>query len=228
MSNPLRLVLFDVDGTLVDSQADILRSMDAAFAHAGLPAPDRADVLRIVGLSLPQAFAVLAPEVPEAGRDGMVEAYKSAYQKHRAETGAALSSPLYPGARDVLKVLGARDNVLIGVATGKSRRGLDLLIEAHDLSQVFATQQVADFHPSKPHPSMILTAMAETGVEARNTVMIGDTQFDRDMALAAGVAFVGVSWGYHPRELLTGAIDVLDRFEDLPALLDRHWEQPHV
>ena len=98
---------------------------------------------------------------------------------------------------------------------------LDALIEAHRLDRFFVTRQVADHHPSKPHPSMIDTARAETGVEARRTVMIGDTSFDMEMATSAGVAAIGVSWGYHPPAALHHAACVIDRFEDLPPAVSR-------
>ena len=146
MTSPLRLVIFDVDGTLVDSQHDILGAMQRAFDGEGLQVPSRSDVLGIVGLSLPVAMMHLAPDASPEQHDALVEGYKSAYVALRAETGAAQSSPLYPGARQVLDELHALPDVLLGVATGKSRRGLDKLIEAHGLEHYFVTQQVADFH----------------------------------------------------------------------------------
>ena len=141
----------------------------------------------------------------------------------RAQAGAAQSSPLYPGALRALNTLSAVPENLLGVATGKSRRGLDKLLEGHGLGAYFVTQQVSDFHPSKPHPSMILTALSETGIEASNAVMIGDTEFDMAMGRAAGVNTIGVSWGYHPRSALTDADVVIDDFSDLPSGLDRIW-----
>lgn len=217
---PSRLVIFDVDGTLVDSQADILAAMRRAFDAVGLPVPERAAVLGIVGLSLDVAMARLAPGA-DNGR--MVQAYKDAYMSLRAQTGAAQSSPLYPGARATLERLQAMPEVLLGVATGKSKRGLDKLIEAHALEGVFVTQQVADFHPSKPHPSMIHQAMAEAGVLPAETAMIGDTSFDMEMAAAAGVHGLGVSWGYHPVSALGAARAVLDDFQAVEAALDSFW-----
>jgi phosphoglycolate phosphatase len=219
----LRLVIFDVDGTLVDSQRDILGAMTCAFEGAGLPVPSRPEILGIVGLSLDVAMARLAPEVPEALRRDMVAGYKNAYIEMRTQVGAAQSSPLYPGARDMLEHLHARLDVLLGVATGKSRRGLDKLIEAHDLGKFFVTQQVADHHPSKPHPSMILQAMSDVGVAPADTVMIGDTSFDMHMARAAGVHGIGVKWGYHPVSELSDAAHVLEDFAALPETLSTLW-----
>ncbi|WP_136439800.1 HAD-IA family hydrolase [Pacificoceanicola onchidii] len=203
----LKLVIFDVDGTLVDSQADILASMEAAFSAEGLETPGRDAVLGIVGLSLDQAMAKLAPEQDAETLGRLVEAYKDRYAALRM-SGGAQSSPLYPGLLDLLRSLNARDDILLGVATGKSRRGLNALIDSLDLRGFFVTTQVADDHPSKPNPSMVLQALTEAGVEATNAVMIGDTSFDMDMARAAGVRGIAVGWGYHPDEALAGA-DVL-------------------
>lgn len=215
----MRLVIFDVDGTLVDSQGDIVASMAAAFASVGRDAPTRQEVLSIVGLSLPVAMHRLAPD---ADTDRMVAAYKDSYARLRVEKGAS-SSPLYPGARAALDRLNARDDLLLGVATGTSKRGLDGLIEAHGLQGLFITRQVADFHPSKPHPSMLHAAMADAGVEARDAVMIGDTSFDADMARAANMPFIGVSWGYHPVPLLNGAHRILNDFSELDDALGALW-----
>lgn len=222
MTSPLHLIIFDVDGTLVDSQGSIVGSMTAAFDMLSLPVPEREAILSIVGLSLPQAMARLAPEQDQRVQSKLVESYKQAYHDQRLQLGAA-HSPLYPGALDMLQALHDVPEYLLGVATGKSKRGLDALIEAHGLEQFFVTRQVADHHPSKPHPSMIDTARAETGVEASRTVMIGDTSFDMDMAAAAGVASVGVSWGYHDAAALGGAHSVIDAFEDLPPVLTQIW-----
>ena len=215
----LRLVIFDVDGTLVDSQAEILAAMTAAFAGEGLECPDRAAVLGIVGLSLDRAMAVLVPDLSRVRQMALVAGYKAAYQAGRTRHGAAVS-PLYPGTRAVLDLLQAQPDTLMGLATGKSQRGLDGLIDAHDLRRYFVTRQVADHHPSKQHPSMIRAALAETGVAAADAVMVGDTVFDMEMAAAAGVRGIGVSWGYHPPAALHAWTDtVIDQIAALPAAL---------
>ncbi|GLO73217.1 HAD-IA family hydrolase [Phaeobacter italicus] len=220
MSDALRLILFDVDGTLADSQGAITSAMAAAFAGAGLPSPSRAEILSIVGLSLPLAMAELAGEQPADVQAVLVEGYKSAYKSARLAAGAG-HSPLYPGAAEVLAELNAVPEYLLGVATGKSQRGLDALIEAHEL-RCFVTRQCADHHPSKPHPSMVLRAMAETGVRPEDTVMIGDTSFDIDMGRAAGVRTIAVDWGFHPAERL-GADHIIKSFGELAPLLRNTW-----
>ncbi len=223
MTRPQRLIIFDVDGTLVDSQGDIVAAMTDAFQGAGVAVPQRENILSIVGLSLDVAMARLAPELDTAIQSKMVQGYKDAYMSLRAQTGAAMSSPLYPGAAQALADLGSTSENILGVATGKSKRGLDKLIEAHGLEGVFVTQQVADYHPSKPHPSMLLTAMAETGISPECAVMIGDTSYDMDMARAAGIRAIGVSWGYHDSTALTGAHEIIDGFDALSATLEQMW-----
>jgi phosphoglycolate phosphatase len=220
---PLRLVIFDVDGTLVDSQADILGAMHLAFAGEGLLTPPREEVLGVVGLSLDVLMPRLAPEADAGTLARLVQGYKDAYMSLRSEQGGEISSPFYPSARATLEALQAQPDVLLGVATGKSRRGLDKLIEAHELKGIFVTQQVADFHPSKPHPAMLLAALSETGVEPENAVMVGDTTFDMEMAQDAGITGIGVSWGYHPPAHLVAAKHILESFDALPPLLDKIW-----
>ncbi len=209
-----RLAVFDCDGTLVDSQANICAAMEACFGEAGLIAPARADVRRIVGLSLPQAMRVLAPE---ADAEALAERYKRCFQRMRAD--GLAEEQLYDGIPAVLDILEA-DGWLLGVATGKSDRGLRLVLEQHGLFDRFVTLQTADRHPSKPHPSMIEAAMTEASAVPAATLMIGDTSFDIAMAKAAHVKAIGVAWGYHdPAELFAeGADAVALNPRDLPAL----------
>lgn len=221
MTGRPRLVIFDVDGTLVDSQGQIHAAMCGAFALAGLSPPDLASTLSIVGLSLPVAVARLAEGQDAATRDRIVSAYRDGFAAARAQAPAAL----YPGARAALDALSARAAVQLGIATGKSRRGLQHVLAAQGLEGRFQTAQVADDHPSKPHPSMVLAALDACGVAAADAVMVGDTEFDIRMARAAGVPAIGVGWGYHPAEELhrAGASAVIGHFDDLAPALDRLW-----
>lgn len=225
MSAPLRLVMFDMDGTLIDSQDFILGAMHRAFGGLGLTLPSRAQVLAIVGLSLEEAFARLAPEMDARARGEAVMRYRNAALALRAE--GAENAPLYPGARAALSTLHAIDEVLLGVATGKARRGLDHVCAAHELDHFFVTRQTADRHPSKPHPSMLLAALEETGSAPEAAVMVGDTTFDIDMGRAAGFRTIGVTWGYHDAQALraAGADLLIDDFAALPGALQQIWRQ---
>lgn len=194
----MKLAVFDVDGTLVDSQALIIGAMAQAMEGAGLPVLDRDQVLSIVGLSLPLAVATLLPNQPEARQNEVVAGYRAAFMSRRMDDEA----PLYPGARACLDALAGRDDLLLGIATGKSRRGLDAMLDHHGLRGHFVTLQTADNHPSKPSPAMLLAACDEAGVDPAKAVMIGDTTFDMQMALNARTAALGVDWGYHPATAL--------------------------
>ncbi len=230
MSAPLRLAVFDMDGTLIDSQAFILEAMERGFRGAGLTPPAPEATLAIVGLSLAEAVRTLSPDLPDPEVARVADLYKASFIALREEKGGEANAPLYPGARDALARLGAREELLLGVATGKARRGLDHALKAHALESLFHTLQCADGHPSKPHPSMLLAALGETGAEAADAVMIGDTEFDIAMGRAAGMATVGVSWGYHPVERLrdAGADIVIDRYEDLDDALEMLWARGGV
>ncbi|SDD60963.1 phosphoglycolate phosphatase [Paracoccus isoporae] len=194
----MKLVVFDVDGTLIDSEALIVGAMEMAFEGVGMSPLDRTQVLSIVGLSLPVAVGRLAPEAPLTQQDAIVEGYRNAFLSRRIDSEA----PLYEGARDCLDALAARDDLVLGVATGKSRRGLDAMLDHHGLRGHFVTLQTADQHPSKPHPDMLLSACREAGLAPGDALMIGDTEFDMEMADAAGCDAIAVSWGYHAPDAL--------------------------
>ena len=212
-----RLAVFDCDGTLVDSQANICRAMEEAFAGSGLAMPPRPAIRRIVGLSLVEAVAALLPDAAPDLQSELALDYKHAFQRLRA-SGELDDEPLFPGIMDVLATLAARGWVL-GVATGKSDRGLAHVLQHHGIAHHFATLQTADRHPSKPDPAMLLAAVAEVG--ATETVMIGDTAFDMAMARAADARAIGVAWGYHGvADLVEGGADqIADEVADLPGLL---------
>lgn len=211
----MKLAIFDVDGTISDSQAQIVASVTHGFGCVGLAVPPRAEILSIVGLSLPEAMLRLAPEASAEQRAAIVDGYKSSYQHERLRQPA----PLYPGAAELIDRLAGRADMLLGIATGKSRRGLDALCAHHGIGGYFFTRQVSDNHPSKPHPAMVEAALAEAGVDARDAVMIGDTTYDIEMGRAAGVATIGVGWGYHPVSALraAGAGAIVETFEALES-----------
>lgn len=218
----MKLVLFDCDGTIVDSQHVIIAAMELAFSAHGIAAPTRDDVLSIVGLSLGHAIQRLLPPGADHSLIHLLsESYKSAFQELRRDP--AHHEPMFAGVRKLITELAGRDDVVLGVATGKSRRGVAVLFEREGLSGFFTTIQTADDHPSKPHPSMIYKAMAETDSGAERTVMIGDTTFDIEMARAARTGAIGVGWGYHPSDALVaaGAHTVVDDCHGLEAVIDR-------
>lgn len=210
----MRLIVFDVDGTLVDSQKAILTAMRAAYETVGRTPPSQEKILSMVGLTLEVGIALIDPDVPDPG--AIADAYRAAYNEHRKD----LEMPLYPGAAELLARLAARPDLLLGVATGKARRGLDRVLSAHDLAGTFVTLQTADLHPSKPAPAMLEAAMNEVGVEPQATVMIGDTEFDMEMARAAKVRGIGVLWGYHGVERLGAAQDLVEDMGQLEKLLE--------
>jgi phosphoglycolate phosphatase len=215
----IRLAVFDCDGTLVDSQANICVACETAFTDFGLQPPPRAAIRRIVGLSLVEAMRVLAPDADEPMHRTLAERYKDAFRAMRSG-GTLIDEPLFDGIVDVLRSL-VEHGWVLGVATGKSDRGLAHVLEQHGITDRFVTLQTADRHPSKPDPTMLLAAMTEAGARAEDTAMIGDTSFDMAMARAAHVRAVGVAWGYHGVHELSdaGAHVVAQAVAELPRLL---------
>jgi len=211
----MKLVIFDCDGTLVDSQHGIVASMSRALENEGLEPMPREKILSIVGLSLPLAVEQLLQTAEPAQVERVTDGYRQAFTELRQDR--TLVEPLYDGMKDLVHALHGQNDVLLGVATGKSIRGVNRLFDEHDWHAKFVTMQTADTNPSKPHPGMIETAMAEAGVDVQDTVMVGDTTFDLEMASNAGVHGLGVAWGYHPVDALhrAGAHSVAD---DCPAL----------
>jgi phosphoglycolate phosphatase len=214
----VRLAVFDCDGTLVDGQASICEAMELAFTAAALPAPSRNEIRRIVGLSLPQAIRLLAPDASGAQQGRVVEAYKHAFRASRTE--GRLEEPLFDGIVPLLDRL-RHAGWTLGVATGKSDRGLTSCLASHGISDRFLTLQTADRHPSKPHPAILEAALFEAAAQAGDAVMIGDTVFDIGMAHAIGVRAIGVAWGYHTAEelLAEGADAVAETPEQLGDML---------
>ena len=214
-----RLALFDCDGTLVDGQANHCLAMEAAFGGAGLQPLPRSDTRRVIGLSLLESMRVLAPQAGDDLHAAMVEGYKAAFYEMRGQ--GLIEEPLFEGMRELLGAL-HEDDWQLGVATGKSDRGLRKCLEHHGIKDLFVSLQTADRHPSKPHPAMVHKAMGDAGVEADATIMIGDTSFDIDMGRAAGCRTIGVSWGYHNVDELRacGADMIAETIEELGAALE--------
>lgn len=213
-------VIFDIDGTLVDSRKVISDCMAAAFVRRELIPPSYNQTRKIVGLSLLEAVDKLAPS--NLSHDDLlklVEVYKDEFiSRRRAGT---LHEPLYDGALDLLKSL-KKANWDIGVATGKSRRGLDAIIKTHGFDDYFDCHFCADDGPGKPHPHMVQANLDALGRTASSSVMIGDTSFDMIMAKAAGVWAYGVDWGFHTaEEIKSGGADMMfSSMEDLAIGLE--------
>lgn len=201
-----RLAIFDCDGTLVDSGATIHSALSQCFAAHGLHCPPREVTQKVIGLSLREAMALL---VPDGDHGALTRTYKDAFFAMRSA--GQVEEPLFDGIVELLDALAA-DGWLLGVATGKSDRGLRHCLDANGLGGRFVTLQTADRHPSKPHPSMALAAMAEAGVTPGQTVLVGDTGWDMGCARSAGVGAIGAGWGYHDeQELNAGGADAVAR-----------------
>ncbi|SDZ74030.1 HAD-IA family hydrolase [Rubrimonas cliftonensis] len=222
MADALRLILFDVDGTLIDSAGLISAAMAEAFSAAGRRAPTPIETRTIIGLSLPIAVARLDPDLDPPALDAVTAAYKAAFVRLRATGDEATATPLFPGARAALE-RGDASGALMGVATGKARRGLEHILDGHDLRGFFVTTQTADDAPSKPHPGMVLNALRATGVDGARAAVVGDTSYDMAMARAGGAAAIGVAWGCHHADALidAGAQAIIESFEALDDALER-------
>ena len=218
-----RLLVFDCDGTLVDSQAAIVHAMRSAFAASSLPAPTAETIRGIVGLSVPQAVAALAEGADDTTLARLDRDFREAAVAYRREH-PDREAPLYPGAREAIERLDAAGTPM-AIATGKARRGLEHMLDVHDLRDFFLATQSADDAPSKPHPGMLANCERLTGCTAM--AMIGDTSFDMLMAANHGAPALGVDWGYHPASVLRehGARTVLADFADLDAALAELWSE---
>jgi phosphoglycolate phosphatase len=217
----LKLVMFDMDGTLIDTGSLIAEHMATTFVGAGLDAPSPEQVRRIIGLSLPQAMLALLGSEDIELAEKMAGEYRAHYRASLVS--AEGREGLFPGARQALDFLHGQADTLLGIATGKGLNGVHRLTQLHDIAGHFVTLQTPDHNPSKPHPGMMLRAMTETGADKSQTVIIGDTTFDIQMGKAAGTKTIGVTWGYHaPEELVGAGADMLVRdYADLPAAIER-------
>lgn len=206
------VLVFDLDGTLVDSAPQIVAAMCAGYAAAGREAPDPAAIRAIIGLSLPLAVERLSPGIDTGERDRIVAAYRAAFAAD------SVAPPLYPGAAAALRALSTRRALHLAIATGKARRGLVKVLGRHALLHAFRSLHCGDEHPSKPDPAMLRAALAAAGARPEQAAMVGDSVYDMQMARAAGVRAVGVSWGYHtPAALVAAGAEVT--VDALPQLL---------
>jgi phosphoglycolate phosphatase len=216
-----RLAIFDCDGTLVDSGANIYAALRTSLEGNGLDVPPPEVCRRVIGLSLVEAIATLLPELPPEQHVHLAEDYKRAFMAMR--TAGDIHEPLFEGVLDLLDAL-EHDGWLLAVATGKSDRGLKHCLDLHNIHARFVSLQTADRHPSKPHPSMVEQAIADAGAAPSTTFVVGDTSFDMGMAANAGAAGIGAGWGYHDaHELIdAGAVAVAERPMDVLTLVRSH------
>ncbi|MBL8644989.1 MAG: HAD-IA family hydrolase [Rhodospirillaceae bacterium] len=219
MSYGPRLAVFDLDGTLVDSVGHIARAVNETADALKIKRPHADAIPRVIGLSLDTAIARLFPEADAKTHAEADRVYRKIFAEWRAQPGHV--EPLFPGTAEAIAALESA-GYLLGIATGKARRGVDFLLDHHGLSGRFITIQTPDIAPGKPDPGMLIQAMSETGIGPENVVMIGDTVYDIGMAVAAGTHALGVSWGNHPAAELTdaGAHKIIDRMDEVLHAVD--------
>lgn len=204
------LVVFDWDGTLMDSTGLIAFCLQSACRDIGAPVPTRSDALFVIGLNMVDTFRHVVPDLDEEGRRKLAQRYRHHFLAHEHE------APLYEGVREMLADLHCRGRRL-AVATGKARRGLERALDVTGLRERFEATRCADEGLAKPHPDMLLMLLELTGVEPRRALMVGDTTHDLELAANAGVDAVAVSYGAHPGELLATR-PALARCSSVPQL----------
>jgi len=209
------LIIFDWDGTLIDSQGHIIDSMRGAIGDEGLPVPDDDAIRHIIGLSLPVAIGRLLPDIDEARVQRIADRYREHFfrDSHRM-------AELFPGAAETVRDLHRRGYYL-AVATGKGRRGLDMALEKTGLGDCFHITRCADETRSKPHPLMLEEILTDLDLGARDALMVGDTLYDLEMAHNAGMHSLAVTWGMHDRELLQKCRPtyIIDALNELPEIV---------
>lgn len=218
-NSPLRLIIFDMDGTLVDTVGLIVETVSEAFTAIGETAPDEAAIRSISGITAREAMGILAPHADGQRIDEIVASYRGQYLSR-----AGLErEPLFRGAMEAIDRLRRRPGNILAIATGKGYRGAIALLDVHGIRGHFNSIQTPDHNRGKPDPQMIETAISQAGASKAETVMIGDTTHDMKMARAAGVGAIGVAWGYHARDELrkAGADVVIETFDDLDHAIDK-------
>ncbi len=218
-----KLVLFDCDGTIVDSVGIIHGAMERTFAEAGHNVPPESATRSIIGLTLDIAIARIIGKPVDAEVLKMTERYKAHFHKIRAKPG--FHEPLFEGMAELVMDLANHDDVVLGLVTGKSQRGVGLVFDTHGLHGHFVTIRTADDCPSKPDPAMVLECCAETGFDPSDCIVIGDSIYDMQMAKAAGAGAIGVAWGYNGVHLLRegGADDIARDVGELRVLLEQFY-----
>jgi phosphoglycolate phosphatase len=215
----MRLVVFDLDGTLIDSVAVIVETVTAAFEAVGEVVPTEAAIRSISGITLGDAMGILAPGI-EGER---LEAIIASYRREYAGRSGVGREPLFEGALETLERLRHHPDTTLAVATGKGHGGATALLTAHGIVGWFNSLETPTHNRGKPDPQMLETAMEKAGIDRPRTAMVGDTVHDMRMAKAAGVAAIGVAWGYHDIVELeaAGADIVVSDFAGLEAAIDR-------
>ncbi|MEO0497734.1 MAG: HAD-IA family hydrolase [Pseudomonadota bacterium] len=216
------LVLFDCDGTLIDSAGIIIAVMHETFEIHGETQATDAAVRSIIGLSLPVAIAQLLNIEPHSDRALLLtETYKLQFNTFHGRRD--LADPMFDGIDGLLRALRTMDAAICGVVTGKSRRGLKIGAELHGFEWLLPISRTADDCPSKPAPDMVSECCRQAGINEPRTLVVGDTSFDMQMAQAAGARAIGVGWGYHDADILTqaGAETVLQHPSDLLPIVQQ-------
>ncbi|MCR4300262.1 MAG: HAD-IA family hydrolase [Sulfuricaulis sp.] len=217
MKQSRELIVFDWDGTLMDSIAKIVRCFTAAVDDVGAPPPGEDATRHVIGLGLSEAVATLLPQVDAGTRAQVVERYRQHFL-HLDQT----DMPLFPGVRAGLESLVAQGR-LLAIATGKARRGLDRVLRDTGTAHLFCATRCADEALSKPHPRMLEDILEQTGLNAEQALMVGDTTYDMQMARHVGMDSLAVTYGVHARELLVehGPLACLDSFSEVYAWLQQ-------
>ena len=215
----MRLIVFDCDGTLVDSQQAIVSATSEAFEVVGMAVPSRVDILSAVGLPIEDAMRRHAPNADDTQIDEILTLYRAAHIRLSQQSDRG--QVLFDGMKEIIEMLGDEPDTRLGIVTMKSRRGLNRVVDAYDIRAYFSALKSADDGPGKPAPDLLLDAMTECSVTPEQTVMIGDTSFDMLMAKAAGAYAVGVGWGYQTAEEMfeAGADAMAEQPENLVELL---------
>lgn len=210
------LIVFDWDGTILDSPSAIAECIRSAAAELELTVPDFERASHVIGLGLEDALRTAVPELPAARYPEFVEAYRRHFRA------SEVSMPLFPGMRELIAELAGRHT--LAIATGKSRRGLERALDASALRPHFRASRCADETTPKPHPAMLLELMSELGFPSERALMIGDTSHDLKMAAAAGVDAVAVGYGAHARDglLACGPLGCVASVEELHRWLKRN------